>query len=193
LRGREQVIYIYICEPMVKLIDLIAEEQHDQFVESIIIDPDIDIEADGYAEVFPFEVNGKKYDVRVDKKITSNNKSIVEFKFYFLNNPSSLKRKNFSTNQQYNIALQKSQVGITGTGDYFSIFSKVLSIIVKYCNKNKIDFITFTADEENRQKLYSRIILKMIKKYNVPYKQVDTNPLDGSRLNNEEFWMQRIL
>ena len=176
---------------MIKLMELIRDEDIDAFVEALEIDPNVEFDSVD-SKKYRFEVNGLQYEVVMDKKVMSNGKFIAESKFFLMNNPKIPKRKNFANDQQYQIALQKSQVGITGTGNYFSVFSKVLSIIVKYCNENKIDYVTFTADEENRQKLYVKILQKMITKYNIPYRMLDTNPVDGSSLGTEEFWVEKI-
>lgn len=176
---------------MIKLKELIENENIDAFVEALEIDPNVEFDSVD-SKKYRFEVNGLQYEVVMDKKLMSNGKSIVESKFYLMNNPKMPKRKNFANDQQYQIALQKSQVGITGTGNYFLVFSKVLSIISKYCDNEKINYITFIADEENRQKLYAMILQKMITKYNIPYRRLKNNPIDGSSLGTEEFWVERI-
>lgn len=164
----------------------------EKFIEGLELNPNFVINPDKNIKIFPFEINDKKYEVRADIKVTADKHTIGEFKFYFMNNPKFPKIKDFETPQQYQIALQKSQLGITGTGDNFSILTQVINIISKYSENNKLDYITFTADEENRQDLYKKILVKLIKKYNIPYEELENNPLDGTPLSKEEFWMRRI-
>jgi len=178
---------------MISLKDIINENNFEEFISELILDPNFVLDADENAKIFPFEVGNKKYEVRADMKITSDKKTIGEFKFYLINNPKFPKAKDFSNDIQYQIALQKSQVGITGTGDAFSILTKVINIISKYCENKKIDYITFTANEENRKELYRKILTRLIKKYNIPYIELTHNPLDGSLLSDEEFWMKRTI
>jgi hypothetical protein len=181
---------------MIKLIDLMPtlnDDEMELFAEGLEIDPNVDLNySDSHGKSMFFDMEDKKYEVRVDIKMTADKKKIGEFKFYLLNSPKLPQRKNFDNDQQYLIALQKSQIGITGTGNAFHIFSKVLSIMIKYCKENDIDYITFVVDEENRQSLYKKILEKLVKKYNLPYKLMDVNPINGSKLSTEEFWLTKI-
>lgn len=176
---------------MIYLTKIIEECEIEKFIEGLELDPNFVINTDKNIKIFPFEIGEKKYEVRADIKMTVDKKTIGEFKFYLMNNPKFPKAKDFQNDTQYQIASQKSRVGITGTGDNFSILTKVINIISKYSENNKLDYITFTADEENRQDLYKKILTRLVKKYNIPYKELTNNPLDGSSLSKEEFWMQR--
>jgi len=49
-------------------------------------------------------------------------------------------------------------------------------------------YITFTADENNRQSLYNRLILVM-GGYIKNYKKLDINPITNEKTNTEEFWL----
>jgi hypothetical protein len=170
-------------------IDMLLEHIDD--IMDSLDDKNIQID-DESSKIFNFEISGLKYEVRFDIQLTKNNKKLAEIKFYLLNNPKKPDRKNFSNDTQYNIAVKKSQVGITNTGYSLSVFSHVVSIIISYCKKHNIDYITFTAEENGRKKLYVSIIKKVLSKYQIPYKQIFTNPLDGSAVNSEEFWLEKI-
>lgn len=61
--------------------------------------------------------------------------------------PTGLKDKNY-----------KNKTGITGTGDQFRVFASIGNAINQYVNSShQPDFITFTAREESRVKLYNLI------------------------------------
>lgn len=54
-----------------------------------------------------------------------------------------------------------SKIGITGTGDQFKIFSTIKFIVANYFNSldlNKFKFISFSAIEPSRIKLYDKFI-----------------------------------
>lgn len=172
-----------------KDIDLLLENV-DVIVDSLD-SKDIKID-DESSKIFGFEISELKYEVRFDIQLTKNNEKIAEVKFYLLNNPKKPKRKDFNTDNQFDIAMKKSQVGITNTGHYFSVLSYVVNIIKMYCEKHKVDYITFTADEKNRQQLYMRVLKKVIDKYKLPYFQIFKNPINGEELNDEEFWLKRL-
>jgi len=180
---------------MIKLSNLMTEENIDSFLESLNID---DISPDDINNIknlggkkIPFAVNGMKYNLEIDLSLF-NNEKIAEVKFILLNNPKSPKKIHFKTDQQYQIALRKSQVGVTGTGNPFKILTKVLSLLNFYFKEENIKYVSFVADEENRQKLYNKILQKLIDKYKIPYKQLLINPINGNNLNPEEFWIERI-
>lgn len=180
---------------MIKLKSLLTEKNIDAYVESLDIN---DISPDDINNIknlggknIPFEVDGMQYKLEINLSLFHNNR-IADVKFMLLNNPKSPKKIHFKTDQQYQIALKKSQVGITGTGNPFRILTKVLSILNYYVKEENIKYVTFSADEENRQKLYGRILQKLIEKYKIPYKQLSFNPLNGESLNAEEFWIEKI-
>lgn len=180
---------------MMELKTLLEIDNIDELIEALNID---DISQDDINNVkilqgrnIPFEVDGMKYKLEINLSLY-NNEKIAEVKFLLLNNPKSPKLSNFKNDKQYQIALRKSQVGITGTGKPFKILSKVLSLLNYYTKEENIKYISFTADETNRQELYAKILQKLIDKAKIPYKKLDTNPLTGEELTSEEFWIEKI-
>lgn len=65
----------------------------------------------------------------------------------------------------------QDEFGVTGQGDATSIFATVHSAIKEYIADHQPDFITFSADEPSRQKLYSRMVGRL-----PGYQQVQTDP-----------------
>lgn len=122
----------------------------------------------------------------------TTNKKIVEIKFKLMNNPHKPQRSQFQTRQQYNVALQQSQIGLTNTGNQRRVFGKVFGSIVLSIKEIQPDYITFVA-EERRKFIYSRFI-KSLEKYILPlkYKNIDSNPLTNGELNIGEFWLEKI-
>ncbi len=180
---------------MIKLKELLNESNIEKFLESLDIDsitPD-DINNIQFlgGKNIPFDVDGMKYKLEINLSLHNNDK-IAEVKFLLLNNPKSPKRINFLNDLQYQIALKKSQVGITGTGNPFAILTKVMSLLNYYTKEENIKYLSFTADEENRQKLYKRILQKLINKFKIPYKQLTKNPITNDELSSEEFWLEKI-
>ena len=55
----------------------------------------------------------------------------------------------------------QDEFGVTGGGDAAAIFATVHSAIKDYVASRKPDFITFSADEPSRKKLYSRMVTRM--------------------------------
>lgn len=168
----------------------ISDEEIDNIVEAIELHP-VKLQSID-SKIFPFEIYGKKYEVRIDKKLTPDEETIADCKFIYINNPPAPIRKNFDTEHQYQIALKNSMAGITGTGTPFKVLSEVLSIIAEYLKIENIKYITFTAIEKNRQILYKKILEKLVEKYNIPYKKLDINPINGEKLNDEEFWLRKV-
>ena len=156
---------------MIKLKSLLTEESINAYLESLDISnispEDINNIKNLGGKNIPFEIDGMQYKLEINLSLFKDAR-IADVKFMLLNNPRSPKKSYFKTNQQYQIAVKKSQVGITGTGNPFKILTKVLSILNYYVNEEKIKYITFSADEENRQKLYGKILQKLIEKYQIP-------------------------
>ena len=114
---------------MIKLKQLLENENIDELIETLDIDNisqnDINNVKILQGRNIPFEVDGMKYKLEINLSLYNNHK-IAEVKFLLLNNPKSPKLPNFKNFEQYQIALKKSRVGITGTGNPFKILSKVL-------------------------------------------------------------------
>lgn len=51
-----------------------------------------------------------------------------------------------------------NQFKITGTGGAHEVFSAVVPAVVAYAQRNDSDFLTFTAHEPSRQRLYDRLV-----------------------------------
>ena len=65
----------------------------------------------------------------------------------------------------------QDEFGVTGQGDASSIFATVFTAIKEYISVKNPDFITFSAKEPSRQKLYSRMVTRM-----PGYQEVQTDP-----------------
>ena len=83
----------------------------------------------------------------------------------------------------------QDEFGVTGGGDAAAIFATVYSAIKDYIASRKPDFITFSAEEPSRQKLYSRMITR------IPgYQSIQSDPYDISvqlpmNFDNEDSFM----
>ena len=111
--------------------DLINETLKHLNINEFEFDPNVDYkEID--AKTYEFKDNDKTYYLECIASLTSDKKLIYDFKFKLMNNPKLPNKKDFKDDRQYDIAIRNSQVGITGTGNAFKIFSKVISIIIKY-------------------------------------------------------------
>jgi hypothetical protein len=180
-----------ILNTPVEEMGYLNDEELDLFIKKLEEDfePDFNFEKINQ-HVYRFRIGQLLYQVDITESILSNKKKMIEIKFKLLNNPDAPKRINFQTYQQYQIALQKSQVGVTGTGNPIKVFKKVFGSIVISIKDIKPDYISFVADE-SRQGLYSKFI-KILKPYiPIEYKRLTINPLTGDEIGNEEFWLEK--
>jgi hypothetical protein len=136
--------------------------------------------------------NGLIYHIEAVESITKDGKKIADFKFKLMNNPKTPKRKDFDSEEQYHVALQKSQVGITGTGNVGEVIRKVIGAIDVMVSEINPDYISVTAYEENRQSLYHKLIDLMIKISKNTYRNLDVNPITHQPVGAEEFWLEKI-
>jgi hypothetical protein len=60
----------------------------------------------------------------------------------------------------------KQSTAITGSGNEFEVFAKVIAIVKKFINDNSVDSLAFTADkgDRNRYKLYQRMVDRLTPK-----------------------------
>lgn len=65
----------------------------------------------------------------------------------------------------------QDEFGVTGQGDASAIFATVYSAIKDYIASRQPDFITFSADEPSRRKLYSRMVGRL-----PGYSQIQVDP-----------------
>jgi hypothetical protein len=142
--------------------------------------------------IYQFNVKDLLYQVEITESLLPNSKKMIEVKFKLMNNPKAPKRKDFQTDQQYQIALQKSQIGITGTGNPREVFGEVIGVLIDSIKDIQPDYISFTADEEGRQSLYSRLVRLMGRYIPTKYNKIIVNPLTGDSVGNEEFWLEKV-
>ena len=174
-------------------LELLIKEIDEELV------PDFDVEKVNQY-VYRFLVGDLTYQVEMTESfsilyhptiLNKDKKKIVEIKFKLLNNPKLPKLSDFKNNIQYQMALKKSQIGITGTGNPIKVFKKVIGSIINTIKEISPDYITFVADETNRQSLYEKLI-EIVEKYiDTKYIRITTNPLNGEKLGTEEFWMEK--
>jgi hypothetical protein len=158
--------------------------------EGIKIDPDIDYKKLA-GSTYEFLQGNKIYHLEYTVSLDEKGKRIFEFKFKLMNNPKGPKRSDYKTGRQYKIAVQKSQVGITGTGDAKQVFDKVISVLIKILQSESPEYVTFQAQEENRQRLYLLLLKNAIQQIK-NYKSLDKNPLTNNNVEDGEFWLEKI-
>ena len=141
---------------------------------------------------FQFDVDEMKYMLQISLSLYKDRK-IAEFEFMLLNSPKFPNKSNFENNEQYEIERRRSMFGITGTGNPFGVLSKAFSLWYHYTKEEDIKYVSFTLDEENRQSLYKKILQRIIRKVNAPYKFLTIHPITGFKLDSSEFWMEKIL
>jgi len=165
----------------------------DEEIEKLLseeLEPSFDIKQVGNTKKYEFNVKTLIYSVEVTESIMiETNKKILSVKFRLMNNPNAPHREDFQDERQYQVALQKSQIGITGTGNAQPVFKRVLGAIITHIRTFEPNYITFIGDE-NRVGLYNKI-MKLTKKYvSFDYKSLDKNPIDNSELGTGEFWLE---
>ena len=144
--------------------------------------------------VYQFNIKDLLYQVEITESLLADGKKMIEVKFKLMNNPNIPRREDFSTDSQYRIALRKSEIGITGTGSGHvqEIFGNVIGVMINTIKEIRPNYISFTADEDRRQSLYSRLIKLMTKYIPLTYTRISVNPLTGKELGNEEFWLEKV-
>jgi hypothetical protein len=71
------------------------------------------------------------------------------------------------------------------------VFKKVIGSIIKTIQDLSPDYITFVADEKNRQTLYEKLIGVVGKYISSKYARIMRNPMSGMICGEEEFWMKK--
>lgn len=190
-----------ILNTSVEDLNKLSLDEIDLYIDKLDeITPDFDIEKINQ-HVYRFTIDDLVYQVEMTESLfvpwhpttlNKDKKKTIEIKFKLLNNPKLPKSSDFKDQYQYQIALKKSQVGITGTGNPLKVFKKVIGSIIKTIEEISPDYITFVADETNRQQLYNKLIGVIGKYINSQYVKIDASPLTGDKCGEEEFWMQKV-
>ena len=182
-----------ILETPLENIETLNEEELDIYAEAIMeAGPSFDYEKEN-VHVYKFQVKGLLYRVELTESIFPNSKKLIEVKFKLMNNPKAPRRTDFQTDQQYQIALRKSQVGLTGTGNPNAVFARVMGVIIESVKSIQPDYITFTAEENKRRDFYQKLIRFMRKYILITYNQIFINPLTGEQIGDEEFWLEKSM
>jgi len=181
-----------IMETPLESMDVLNGDELDLYIETIISEA-----APGFnyrkinQHVYQFDVKDLLYQVEITESIFPDGKKMIGVKFKLMNNPNAPSRDDFQTDQQYKVAIRKSQIGITGTGNPNAVFAQVMGVMITSIKEIQPNYISFTADEGNRQSLYVRLIKLMEKHIPIKYDRIFINPLTGENTGNEEFWLER--
>jgi hypothetical protein len=118
--------------------------------------------------MYTFKIDDLNYLVKfTDVKIEN-----IEYDFNIIVDskddlPTHITEISFGINKGYKIDME-----ISDTGNSIQVFSTVIDIIKTQVQNIKYPFITFSAKESSREKLYNRIAQSLTSK--IPYKLVDT-------------------
>ena len=116
---------------------------------------------------------------------------VLEFKFAAVDGPSKPKRDQYQSNVQHAVAVKKWGLGILGVKHPLKALKQALQTLLRYVRSYKPKYISFTADEPNRQSLYK----KFFERYGhfiSEYRMCDKNPETGEPLDAKEFWLEKI-
>ena len=142
------------------------------------------------SELEDFSVDDIKYKCEFQYGILEDKKTVLTFKFYLIDGPNKPDRKNFATDVQYSIACKRWGIGIVGVKHPLIALKNALTLLVKAIRSKKPDYVSFTANEDNRQRLYKKFFERygyLIKEYEMS----KTDPITGELLGDEEFWLIR--
>jgi len=182
---------------MIKLSELLLDVDLDtlEYIsENIVYNPNTPYKVDDNQKTIPFEIGEYKFKITIKLyDCEGDGKKVASVKFILLNNPREPKREDYDDMVSYQNALTKSRIGLTGTGNAFEIFNKVNSITFDYCIKNDVTYIHFTAEEPKRQKIYRKILSKLLTQYKIPCQSLNYNPDNNQKIDdNKEFWLKKI-
>ena len=91
----------------------------------------------------------------------------------------------------YVVALHHWSIGIVGVSHPIKALRNALQILSRYIRSYKPKYVTFSASEPNRQKLY-RKFFDRYGHYIPKYKMIVINPDTGEKVEPQEFWLERI-
>lgn len=140
-----------------------------------------------------FSVDDCKYKCQLSLETCTNDptEKVLEFKFVLTDGPNKPDRNNFDTNQQYVVALHHWSIGIVGVSHPIKALRNALQVLSRYIRSYKPKYVTFSANEKNRQKLYGKFFARY-GHYIPNYKLIDINPDTGEKVDDKEFWLERF-
>jgi hypothetical protein len=115
---------------------------------------------------------------------------ILEFKFIAIDGPNKPKRADYHNDVQYSVATRKWGIGILGVGHPLKALKQALQSLLRYIRSYKPKYVSFYAEEPNRQRLYKKFYERY--GYHIPeYKMCNKNPETNEPLDVKEFWLER--
>ena len=131
-------------------------------------------------EKLPFEVNGIKYQVFF-QSTTNDVGTTVSAAFRNVTEIEKIrdKKKVFSSPDSTMDAINAAKHGITGTGSAFAVFRKVYNIVGKYIEKKQPTYFKYQAIEDNRKRLYLKIVEHIQKELPIKFTPSQIDPDTG--------------
>lgn len=127
------------------------------------------------SEIYEFEVNSFKYEVEfITKQLERGDVLSVSFKN--LTAIDSLKKKKFSSAEEMSLSINNAKYGLTKTGNPLKVFREIYNVVGKYLLDRNPTFITYEAVEENRKRLYHRLIKSVQKETGIKFERCLVDP-----------------
>jgi hypothetical protein len=82
--------------------------------------------------------------------------------------------------------------GITGTGSQFRVLGGVANGIADWAAENKPDYLHWQAMEDNRQRLYDRMVRLFAEQRGSGYARLPADPFTGKK-DPTTFWLARSI
>jgi hypothetical protein len=121
----------------------------------------------------------------------NSNDRVLEFKFVVADGPNKPARDHFQTDVQHAVVVKKWGIGIIGVKHPLTALKRALQSLLRYVRSYKPKYVSFSAEEPNRQRLYK----KFYEYYGhlLPqYRMCNKNPETDEPLDQTEFWLERI-
>lgn len=144
-------------------------------------------------EKISFEINDIKYQVFFQSE-SNEIGTTVSASFRNITAIEKLRDKKTvsGTNSITMAAINRAKHGITGTGNAFAVFRKIYNVVGKYIEKTRPTYFKYLAVEDNRKKLYLRIIDHIQKEIPIKFTLVKIDPSTGEEHLDKDTFVFKI-
>lgn len=135
----------------------------------------------------PFIINNNEYEFVIVETELDNESKIASVVFKNMTAMKSVTRNDGESMDSYNSRIQNNKFGITNTGNSMRVFSKVINIFIAYLEKYKPSFIQYFAEEDNRKRLYNKLLDRVKSKASIKFIPQSLDPISGNSTQSSEF------
>ena len=137
--------------------------------------------------VIPFNVDNIKYEFVIVETIIPSGEKVSTIVFKNMTAANILKKDKEETENSFIARTRDAKIGLTNTGKNMRVFNTVFNILASYLEKYKPNYLHYFAVENNRKKLYNKILERLQNRINIQLVPLSTSLISNELPKSNEF------